>query len=78
MAQDRSDRGKRGAPHRYARRVVLYIWNDRNRATEPAKVLDLPAVPREGDTVALEDMARGRVTHVHWDFANGIVHVHAS
>lgn len=62
-------------------RVKVYVWNERNpgsvtenTASEP---MELEAVPREGDTVAVREQVCARVTRVHWDLVTGVVHVYA-
>ncbi len=57
--------------------MKVYVWNERNPASAASEPMELEAVPREGDTVALRGMACGRVNRVHWDLVTGIVHVYA-
>ena len=57
--------------------MKAYVWNDRNSGV-PAEPMDLEAVPREGDTVAVRGAACARVKRVHWDLVTGIVHVYVA
>jgi hypothetical protein len=39
-------------------------------------MLDTVMVPRTGDTITLPGTGMALVRNVHWDYENGIVHVH--